>query len=68
MKTTRWIFFDVGSTLVDESLCYEDCIHQVIQGTTLTYDQFLQTMLDYYHQNLSGDHEAAAFYQLPLPK
>ncbi len=68
MKTTRWIFFDVGSTLIDESLCYKDCIHQVIQGTTLTYDQFLQTMLDYYHQNLAGDHEAAAFYQLPLPK
>ena len=68
MEQLRWIFFDVGSTLVDESRCYEHCVQQIIKGTSLTYEQFFQTMLDFYRQNLPGDHKAADFYQLPLPQ
>lgn len=35
----EWLFFDVGSTLVDESRANEHRIRDAIAGTEISYDQ-----------------------------
>lgn len=35
----KWLFFDMDSTLIDESLAIEHCIREVIEGTDITYEQ-----------------------------
>ena len=60
----RWLFFDVGSTLVDETAAYDRRIREMIAGTDVTYAQFQQKREEYARQNLRGDLEAAAFFGL----
>lgn len=38
MKNVKWIFFDVGSTLVDETEAYNHRIRDMIKGTGITFD------------------------------
>lgn len=35
--TIRWLFFDLGSTLVDESLAYENRVKTLLAGSELDY-------------------------------
>lgn len=60
----RWLFFDVGSTLVDETAAYDHRIREMIAGTDVTYAQFQAKREEYARQNLRGDLEAAAFFGL----
>lgn len=64
IKDVEWIFFDVGSTLVDETRAYQHRIEDAIAGTDITYQQFYDTMLGYYRRNLKGDKEAIKQYGL----
>ena len=36
----QYIFFDLGSTLVDETKAYEHRINDMIEGTDITFEQF----------------------------
>lgn len=38
----KWIFFDMGSTLIDETLAMEHRIREVIEGTEITFEQFVE--------------------------
>ena len=40
MNKPEWIFFDIGSTLVDESIAYQNWIEQTIADTDISYDEF----------------------------
>lgn len=60
----RWLFFDVGSTLVDETEAYDHRIRDMIAGTEVTYAQFQQKRFEFARQNKRGDLEAAAFFGL----
>ena len=33
----KWIFFDVGSTLVDETEAYDHRVREMIAGTSITF-------------------------------
>lgn len=63
-KKIKWIFFDVGSTLIDETKAYEHRIMDVIEGTDITFGQFQEKRLFYARQNKRGDIEAMEFYGL----
>ena len=63
-----WIFFDMGSTLVDEQQAFRHRVRDAIQGTDIREEQFYQTMISYYQQNKKGDKEAFAFYNLAKPE
>lgn len=41
MKNIKWIFFDIGSTLVDESVAYRKRVEKTIANTNVSYDVFL---------------------------
>lgn len=42
----KWIFFDIGSTLVDESVAYRNRIERTIANTDISYDEFYQRMVE----------------------
>ena len=44
MNNTKWIFFDIGSTLVDESIAYQNRIKNTIVGSNVTYNEFMDRL------------------------
>lgn len=53
LANIKWIFFDIGSTLVDESIAYRNRIERTIANTDISYDEFYQRMVEIskYNQN-----------------
>lgn len=68
LENITWIFFDIGSTLVDETKAFQHRIEDSIAGTDITYEQFYDTMLSYYRQNKKGDSETIKVLGLFYPK
>lgn len=64
MNKVNWLFFDVGSTLVDEIECYNHRIRDAIAGTDITFGQFSEKRIFFAKQNLKGDIEAIKFFGL----
>ena len=64
----KWLFFDLGSTLIDETECYRDRVMTMINGTDVTYDEFIDKMLFFYRQNGKGDRLAADYFGLAVPE
>lgn len=64
MNRIKWIFFDVGSTLIDETECYNHRIRDAIAGTDITFEQFNEKRILFAKQNLKGDIEAIKFFGL----
>lgn len=64
LKNLSWIFFDMGFALIDESLAMEHRIREVIEGTDISYEQFVKKKLFYAKQNLPADLETIKFYGL----
>ena len=60
----KWIFFDIGSTLVDESVAYHNRIERTIAGTNVTYDDFYNKMVEISKYNQSGYNKALEAYDL----
>lgn len=58
------VFFDIGTTLVDETECYNHRICEVIAGTDITFEQFVEKRIFFQKQNLKGDLEAIKFFGL----
>ena len=63
-KKVKWVFFDVGSTLVDEEKAYEHRIRDMIDGTNITFEQFQKKRCFFAKQNLKGDLEAIKYFGL----
>lgn len=68
MKNIEWIFFDVGSTLVDESLVYEKRMRVVAERANVTYKFVYETALEFYKQNKKGDLETMKLLNVEKPK
>lgn len=64
IKSTQWLFFDVGSTLIDESKAYEHRINDAIANSSITYDQFYETMISFAKQNKKSDLETIKYFHL----
>lgn len=64
MKTIRWIFFDIGSTLVDEEEAYKHRIRDMIEGASVTLDQFWDKRIQYVKEGYNGDQKAIEFFDL----
>lgn len=68
LDNIKWIFFDIGSTLVDETKAYRHRIEDAISGTDITYQEFYDRMIGYYRQNLKGNKETIKYYGLKHTK
>lgn len=67
MTNTEWLFFDIGSTLIDESECYKRRYRKAVTGTAIRAEDFEEKVIEFSKQNLNGTHEAAKFFGIKLP-
>lgn len=68
MDKIEWIFFDIGSTLIDESKAYELRFREIAEMAGCSYEKICQEALEFYKQNQKGDLEVAKKYGLTKPK
>ena len=64
MKNIKWLFFDIGSTLVDESIAYRKRIETTVANTDISYDEFYRKMVEISKQNQDAYNSAVAVYGL----
>ena len=67
MKNIKWLFFDLGSTLIDESECYRLRYREAVAGITISIADFKKKVIEFSKQNRKGDHEAVKYYGINLP-
>ena len=67
MENVKWIFFDIGSTIIDESECYRLRYQEAVAGTTISLRDFENKVVELSKQNMKGDREASKYYGIKLP-
>lgn len=60
----KWIFFDVGSTLIDESKAYDHRVLDMIKGTDITFDEFDKKRIELAKHGLDGNSNAIKYFNL----
>lgn len=63
----RWLFFDVGSTLVDETAAYHHRAIDMIEGTNISFSAFDSKRIDLAKQGFDGNSEAIKHFGLKKP-
>ena len=64
MEKPAWLFFDLGSTLIDETEAYAVRVRETVSGTDVSYAQFEVEMQRFYAQGSDGYQEAVSFFHL----
>lgn len=65
-ENIEWIFFDVGSTLIDEHFAYEHRMREIADLAGVEYRDVYQAAMDFYRQNKKGDIETAKLFGVDL--
>ena len=68
VENIKWLFFDVGSTIVDEHIAYEHRMRKIAELANVTYGSVYETAMEFYKQNKKGDLETAKLLGVDLPK
>jgi len=64
MNNIKWIFFDIGSTLVNEERTYDERAKNMIKGTSITFDQYKEKRMELEKLGLNGEDEALKYFKL----
>lgn len=67
-ENVKWLFFDVGSTLMDEHLSYEHRMRDIAELANVPYESVFDMAMKFYRQNKKGDLETAKAFQVRLPQ
>ncbi len=67
IKNISWIFFDVGSTLVDETMAYEDRMKKIAEMANVSYEYVYKIEIEFYKQNKKGDLETVKMLNVEKP-
>ena len=68
MENIEWLFFDVGSTLVNESLVYKNRMNYVAKTANVTYEYVYRMAMNFYRQNKKGDLEVMKLLNVEMPE
>ena len=68
MSSIKWLFFDVGSTLVDEVECYKHRLTIMANEAGVEPEFVFEKAIELYKQNKRGDLEIAKMLNVDLPK
>ncbi len=68
MENLKWIFFDLGSTLVDESECLKKRCKVIIEQNNLDANEFYKKVLEYAEKDAFAIRWAAQDFGVALPK
>lgn len=66
-ENVKWLFFDVGSTLIDEEKAYERRMRDMAAASNKPFEKIYEIALNFYRQNKKGDLEAAKLLGIPKP-
>ena len=67
MNKPKWIFFDIGSTLVDESAVYENRIEEITQGNNIDKNEFVAKVIECAQTSPKPIVSAAEDYGVKVP-
>ena len=62
----QWLFFDIGSTLIDESVAYTCRFQDLAKAAHVSYEFVYEKALQFYRQNKKGDLEIAKLLGVEL--
>ena len=68
MDNIKWLFFDIGSTLADESKVYEDIFRKIAEAACVSEEYVNQKAIEFYKQNKRGDKEVARLLGVEFPE
>lgn len=68
LENIKWVFFDVGSTLVDETYAYENRMKSIAKAANVTYESVYEKAMEFYRQNKKGDLEVLKLLNVEKPK
>lgn len=63
----KWLFFDVGSTLLNEEKAYEHRLRELAEAANKPFAEINELAIGFYRQNKKGDLETAKLLGLPVP-
>lgn len=63
----KWLFFDIGSTLVDETEVYKRRFRKMAEAAGVSEEYICEKTLELYKQNLKGDKEVAINLSVDIP-
>ncbi|MDE6053883.1 MAG: HAD family hydrolase, partial [Lachnospiraceae bacterium] len=66
-ENVKWLFFDVGSTLINEEKAYEHRIRDMAEAVNEPFEKIYEIAMNFYKQNKKGDLETAKLLGLPKP-
>ena len=61
-----WLFFDMGSTIMDETPAMEKRIRDSLVGTDISYEAFTAKMAEFREMGLREDHAAFSHFGIPM--
>ena len=64
LLNVKWIFFDVGSTLMDETEAYDHRVREMIEGTDISFSAFDSKRIELAKQGFDGNSEAINHFGL----
>ena len=67
MQSAKWLFFDIGSTLINEEAAYRHRFTEIALAAGTPYDAVHSAAVGFYKQNKKGDLEAAKLFGATLP-
>lgn len=68
LNSPSWLFFDIGSTLVDETRVYESRFEYTAEKSGLSYKEVCASVLELFKQNKKGDKELMKRLGIPIPE
>ncbi|MGN1421139.1 MAG: HAD family hydrolase [Eubacterium sp.] len=68
MNNIKWLFFDIGSTLVDETRCYEKRYEEISQACDISKTEFEKKVTEFAKQNKNACDEAIKYFGVKKPK
>lgn len=66
-ENAEWLFFDLGSTIIDERIAYEHRLKGIADLANVPYEEVCRIAVEFYKQNKKGDLETAKFFEVELP-
>lgn len=64
MNSILWVFFDIGSTLMNEEEAYRHRIRDMIHETPISFEQFSEKRIQYAKEGYNADQKTASYFGL----
>ena len=64
LLTVKWVFLDLGSTLIDETAADTRRIKEMISGTNITEEEYREKRLEMIRKGRNGDLSAIEYFAL----